>query len=156
MNPVYATQTRSKNHSKPNTIVEPEQWAHFGTHLTLDGYLGDSVRLNNMEKVFSVLDTLPEKLGMHKIITPYVIKCGGNDKKDPGGVSGFVMIAESHISIHTFPDRRFVSIDIYTCKDHLETEKIIDILKGEFGLKETETNIIKRGKRFGELAKLPQ
>lgn len=107
-----------------------------------------------MEKVFSVLDTLPEKLGMHKIITPYVIKCGGNDKKDPGGISGFVMIAESHISIHTFPARGFVSIDVYTCQDRLETEKILGIIKEEFGLGETETNIIKRGKRFGELAKL--
>ncbi len=154
MNPTYAARTRSKNNPTPQTILESKQWSHFGTHLTLDGYLGDSVRLNSMEKVFSVLDTLPEKLGMHKIITPYVIKCGGNDKKDPGGISGFVMIAESHISIHTFPDRKFVSIDVYTCQDHLATEKIVGILKDEFGLRETETNVIKRGKRFGELARL--
>lgn len=154
MNQVYATKTRNKNNPKPTEVLQPEQWANFGTHLTLDGYLGDSVLLNDMEKVFTVLDTLPEKLGMHKIITPYVIKCGGNDKKDPGGVSGFVMIAESHISIHTFPGRRFVSIDVYTCQDSLATEKIVGILKEEFGLGETETNVIKRGTRFGELAKL--
>jgi len=46
-------------------------------------------------------------------------------KKDPGGWSGFVIIAESHISIHTFPARRFVSIDVYTCKNGLKKDFII-------------------------------
>lgn len=69
-----------------------------------------------MDRVFTAPNDLPEILDMKKIITPYVIRFDGNDKKDAGGYSGFVMIAESHISIHTFPEKRFVTIDVDTSR----------------------------------------
>src|SRR3990167_4879987 len=82
---------------------------NFGLHLTIDGYGCREKTLSNMEYVFEVLNDLPVFLRMHKLITPYVVAAPANDKKDPGGYSGFVMIQESHISIHTFPKRRFVN-----------------------------------------------
>lgn len=83
---------------------------HFGVHLMLDGYGADAAQLDSMDAVFRCLHELPGKLHMHTITTPYVVRVGGNETKDPGGLSGFVMIAESHISIHTFPGDKFVSI----------------------------------------------
>ena len=149
-----AVKTGTRPASSAKTAVKSESWKNFGTHLTLDGYQGNRALLDSMEQVFAILDRLPEALGMHKIITPYVIRCAGNDKKDPGGISGFVMIAESHISIHTFPGRRFVSVDVYTCQEDLDSDKATNALKKAFRLGEMEIQIIKRGQRFGELAKL--
>ncbi|MBI3627235.1 MAG: S-adenosylmethionine decarboxylase [Candidatus Sungbacteria bacterium] len=120
---------------------------NFGLHLTIDGYNGDATKLNSMEHVFKVLDDLPSFLAMTKLITPYVVAAPGNDKKDPGGYSGFVMIQESHISVHTFPKRRFVSIDVYSCKN-FDTGKTKEYLTKAFGLGECETNIIVRGTRY--------
>ncbi len=120
----------------------------FGSHFTLDGYGCSEEKLADMDLVFEVLERLPGHLGMHKIITPYVVKAAGNDKKDPGGYSGFVMIAESHISIHTFPKKRFVSIDVYTCQGDLDTAKAKAFFQEAFQIEEFEEHRITRGTKY--------
>lgn len=123
----------------------------FGTHWTLDGYGADKKALNNMELVFTALNDLPEILDMKKIITPYVIRFNGNNQKDAGGYSGFVMIAESHIAIHTFPDKGFVTIDVYTCQGNLDTKTCRSFFGKVFRIKEFEENVLKRGTRYGSV-----
>lgn len=121
---------------------------HFGEHLTVDGYGGNFEKLNNKELILKCLDELPDKLGMHKIADPVVYFAKENDKKDPGGWSGFVLIAESHVSIHTFPARGFVSADVYTCQNGLDTEFVLNYFKDVFNLQDIEQNFIKRGTRY--------
>ena len=121
---------------------------HFGEHLTIDGYGGDKGKLNDENLVKLCLQELPEKLGMKILGGPVVYLAEGNDVKDPGGWSGFVVIMESHISIHTFPDRGFVSIDVYTCKNGLDIDFVLNYFKEKFDLKDIETNFIKRGTRY--------
>lgn len=122
--------------------------AHFGEHLTLDGYGGSYEKLNDRELVLRCLHDLPGKLGMHPLAEPVVYAAADNQLRDPGGWSGFVVIAESHVSIHTFPKRRFVSIDAYTCKNGLDPEIAISYFKEKFELEETEINFIVRGKKY--------
>jgi S-adenosylmethionine decarboxylase len=143
---VLIPQVKTKvNETKLKSKIETE---NFGVHLMLDAYFGDEAKLASMDLVFTVLNELPELLGMHKIITPYVVRADGNDKKDPGGYSGFVMIAESHISIHTFPKKGFASIDVYTCQSKLDTKTICGYFEDKFGFKELEIRDTKRGLKF--------
>lgn len=128
-------------------MEEAVKTKNFGLHLTIDGYGCSEKALGDMEHVFKVLDELPGHMGMHKIITPYVVKANENDKKDPGGFSGFVMIQESHLSIHTFPKRRFVSIDVYSCTN-FDTKEVERFVTNAFGISERETNVIVRGTRY--------
>ncbi len=121
---------------------------HFGVHLTLDGYGGDPEKLNNPELVKKALDELPAKLGMEKMTEPVVEYAEPRNIKDSGGYSGFVMIVESHISIHTFPKKKFVSIDAYTCKDEMDKDKAVAYFKKMFDLKELEIQFFKRGLKF--------
>lgn len=121
---------------------------HFGEHLTIDGYGGDFEKLNSRDVVFNCLNELPELVGMSKLSLPVVYEAKGNDSKDPGGWSGFVVITESHISVHTFAARGFVSIDIYTCKNGLDTRYIVQYFVEKFGLQDTEINFIERGKKY--------
>lgn len=123
--------------------------ALFGTHLTLDGYGADPVVLSDMDQIFAALNDLPGLLGMHKITTPYVVRAYSNDKRDAGGYSGFVMIAESHISIHTFPGRSFVSIDVYTCQGDLDVKTCAEYFKKVFGVRTWEQHVIRRGRQYG-------
>jgi len=121
---------------------------NFGEHLTIDGYGGGYEKLNNRELVFEVLDKLPELTKMGKLCKPQVLSAPDTGAKDPGGWSGFVIIAESHISIHTFPKRGFLTADVYTCKNGMEKDFILNYFKDQFGLKKLETNFIKRGKEY--------
>ena len=120
----------------------------FGEHLTIDGYGGDYELLNNEKVVFNMLVELPKKLGMTKLTVPMVVSARANGKKDPGGWSGFVIIAESHIALHTFPKRLFVSADVYTCQANLDTKAIVDYFTETFKLSDVETNFLKRGTRY--------
>lgn len=121
---------------------------NFGEHFTLDGYRGDYKKLDNRENVLKCLDELPEKIGMNKLSEPQVFYAPANDVKDPGGWSGYVIVAESHISIHTFPRRGFVSIDVYTCKNGLNRKFLSDYFIQKFRLKNIETHFIRRGMRY--------
>jgi S-adenosylmethionine decarboxylase len=121
---------------------------NFGEHFTLDGYGGNKELLNTEKLVLQCLNELPEKLGMKKLAPPVVYFAEGNNGKDPGGWSGFVVIEESHISIHTFPGRHFVSIDVYTCRNGMDCVFIEQYFKDAFKLTDTETNFLKRGTRY--------
>jgi S-adenosylmethionine decarboxylase len=121
---------------------------NFGEHLTLDGYGGDPKKLNDQDIVLESLYELPELLGMQKLAEPQIYFVPDTNRKDPGGWSGFVVIVESHISIHTFPARKFVSIDVYTCRDGLNKEFVVNYFKAKFKLQDVEVNFIKRGTKY--------
>ncbi|HUV46482.1 MAG TPA: adenosylmethionine decarboxylase, partial [Dehalococcoidia bacterium] len=46
----------------------------------------------------------------------------------PHGVSGVVNIAESHISIHTWPEYRYAAVDVFTCGDKVEPEEAAKLI----------------------------
>ncbi|MEM7021682.1 MAG: S-adenosylmethionine decarboxylase [Pseudomonadota bacterium] len=140
-----ATVVRVTNVENPTNVVNPNG---FGVHLTLDGYGGSQEQLSDLEHVRRFLSQLPEQLGMHKLMEPAVQELGALSPKDPGGVSGFVMIAESHISAHTFPLRGFISADVYTCQNCLETRQICRYFIDAFGLQDLEVNLVRRGTRY--------
>lgn len=123
---------------------------HFGEHITIDGYGGDKELLNSERLLREILTELPRELGMHTLVEPLVVSAPDNEKRDPGGWSGFVIIAESHMSVHTFPLRGFVSIDVYTCKNGMNARVIEEYFKKAFKLSDVETNFIIRGKKYPE------
>jgi S-adenosylmethionine decarboxylase len=53
-------------------------------------------------------------------------------KFEPQGVTGFALLAESHISIHTYPEHHFASIDAFTCGEHTDPEAACRSLKAAF------------------------
>jgi S-adenosylmethionine decarboxylase len=119
----------------------------FGKHLTIDAYGCDYEALDSMDVNFKLLDELPGRIAMRKITTPYVIRALPNDAKDCGGVSGFVMIAESHISVHTFPAKKYLTMDLYSCSD-FDAKSVLKIVKETYKYQSVEVHLIKRGLRF--------
>ena len=118
----------------------------FGPHVTVDASKCDFEKLAGRQVVFDILNELPELLNMTKIMEPHIIEWVDKFATNPG-YSGFVMIAESHISVHTFPDQDYVFIDIFSCRP-FDTEAAIDYLVKAFGAKKVTTNIVKRGINF--------
>ncbi|KKJ78056.1 hypothetical protein WH95_04930 [Kiloniella litopenaei] len=65
-----------------------------------------------------------------------------------GGVSGVAVLAESHISIHTWPEKGYAALDVFMCGDS-EPHNSIDVLKKAFGPDEVLVEEIRRGKEAG-------
>jgi S-adenosylmethionine decarboxylase proenzyme len=64
---------------------------------------------------------------------------------NPYGVSGVVVIAESHLAIHTWPEYSFASVDIYTCGDTVEPWKAYEYLEKAFAAQNISVMEMKRG-----------
>jgi len=64
---------------------------------------------------------------------------------DPQGVSGVVIIAESHLVIHTWPEYGYVAIDIFTCGDSVQPERAAEILIRKLGAKNHSILGMQRG-----------
>ena len=115
-------------------------------HLVVDGYGADPERLTDEDMLFAFLDEYPAVIGMTKMITPQVYTYRGKTAED-WGLSGFVLIAESHISVHTFPDRGYVNIDIFSCKE-FDSDVSLEDVKKTFGLSNVRVWTMDRGVEF--------
>ena len=120
----------------------------FGQHYIFDGYGGDKYKLMDQQLVSWLLATIPLKVGMRLLGQPIVMPAMPNGKKDMGGFSGFVILQESHFSIHTFGGTGFVSADLYTCNDSLDGSKIGATLAQAFGITVYDSTQLSRGNRF--------
>ena len=115
-------------------------------HVTIDGFGGDRDKLADEDLVRALLDRYPAEIGMTKIAPPYVCRYQAGKPED-SGVSGFVLIAESHISVHTFPERGYLWVDIFSCKG-FEAERAIRSVKADFGLADVRTFVLPRGLEY--------
>ena len=63
----------------------------------------------------------------------------------PYGITGVLVIAESHISIHTWPEHKYAAVDIFSCGNKVDCNKIIDYLKDKLKCKSCSSISINRG-----------
>ncbi len=112
-------------------------------HLIIDGFGANPIILESEELIYQFLDDYPSQIEMTKVAPPYVFRYVGSKPQD-WGVSGFVVIAESHISIHTFPERGLINIDVFSCKE-FDPERVIKDIQAKFKLTEVETRLLNRG-----------
>lgn len=120
----------------------------FGEHVTIDGYGADAGALADPAVIRAGLTELCAALGMRPLAEPVIVAAPDNQLRDPGGWSGFLLIAESHIAIHTFPRRRFLTADVYTCKIGMDVAFILDFFRARFRLSDLESHFIRRGLRY--------
>ncbi len=126
----------------------------FGQHLMMDGYGCDREKLMDLDWIYDFLSRYPDEIDMTKIMPPYVFKYSGKVPED-WGISGFVLIAESHISIHTFPDKLYLSLDIFSCKS-FDAQKAIERIKDLFDIKKVEIKLLDRGHEFPKVIRRVQ
>lgn len=65
---------------------------------------------------------------------------------NPHGVSGVVVIAESHLAIHTWPEYGYAAVDLFTCGDECDPWKGFDLLRAALGAERTIETELRRGK----------
>ena len=120
--------------------------ANFGPHLIIDLKNCNKEKLSDIDLVRDILTHLPEKIGMTRISEPQVFYYKGDIPEDHG-VTGTVVLAESHCSIHTFQDKGYCFVDIFSCKP-FDTDKALREIKETFKAKECDYQVILRGRDF--------
>lgn len=123
----------------------------YGLLLAFDGYNASPEACADTTLLIQVLNELPARIGMRPLGEPHVVSV-----EEPGiaGLSGFRFIMESHISIHTYEERGFVTADIYSCKA-FDAELAARFLCEAFSVPSYEHSVITRGARFHLLPHLP-
>lgn len=96
-------------------------------------------------------DILDNQSVIQSILLEAAVKCGANileysfHKFSPQGVSGVVVIAESHISIHTWPEYGYAAVDIFTCGTRVDPWVAYEIIRHQLNSGETMVKEIDRG-----------
>jgi|GEM_PF-93954 len=114
-----------------------------GNHACFDCFGCSREALGDEASVRGFLDEMPGVMGMRKLSEPLVIR-HEHEKKQESGITGFVIIAESHISIHTYPEKGHAFIDIFSCKE-FDTGKAEGMIRGRFSPERIERNDSMRG-----------
>jgi len=107
----------------PDFFVERDGVRYAGGHLLLD--LWGASNLTDPQAIETALTEAATAAGAT------VLHCHLHQFGEGGGVSGVLMLAESHISIHTWPERDFVAIDIFMC-GACDPYRSVPVLKAAF------------------------
>lgn len=109
----------------------------LGTHITWDVYNCNAHSLSFIPTVKKVLNDIVEELQLSKVNESF-------KQFEPIGVTGFILLEESHVSIHTWPEHQFAAVDIFSCKP-FDAKKIQDLLMTSFNSDKVVIKQIERG-----------
>ncbi|MBU2550008.1 MAG: S-adenosylmethionine decarboxylase [Proteobacteria bacterium] len=99
--------------------------------------------LDDIGVIYHFLHDLPGAMEMTKIAPPYVFRFDAPDPKE-WGYTGVVIIAESHITIHTYPDKNYLAMDAFSCKP-FDSDLIRNTAVETFDILEPRVKIVSRG-----------
>jgi S-adenosylmethionine decarboxylase len=117
----------------------------LGRHLLLELFDCDLDAINSLESVKGALVEAARRA--QATIVDVVFH-----EFNPFGISGVVVIAESHLSIHTWPEHRYAAVDIFSCGDVLQPEVAARYLVEQFGAERTSVVEMQRGMFMNALA----
>jgi len=102
-----------------------------GRHLILDLYECDQELLDDYDELERLLQVALNMAGAN------ILRVFG-EKIQPQGVTLLALLAESHASIHSWPELGYAAIDLYTCGDTTNTHKAAEFLKMKLKAKQSE------------------
>ena len=111
---------------------------YLGNHLLVELYECDSLKLNDQNLLEKILREAVHISGATALKSSF-------HQFAPQGVSGVIVIAESHFTIHTWPEYGYAALDIFTCGYSINNQKALDYIEKELGVKTLSVTEIKRG-----------
>jgi S-adenosylmethionine decarboxylase len=109
-----------------------------GIHIILDFYGIDEEILSYVENMKPIFENTVKEAKLTKISSDYY-------QFRPKGCSGVILLAESHLSFHTWPEYKLITLDIYTCGDQKQAYSAFYILEKYLKPTKVSQYIIERG-----------
>ena len=117
-----------KKNQTLSSLSNDQKLIHQSKHLLLELYRCDFDKLNDESFLRCSLNKAA-KLAKAKVLNLI------SNKFEPQGVTAIALLAESHISIHSWPESRYSAVDIFTCGQNmlpeLASQYLIEVLKAE-------------------------
>lgn len=114
-----------------------------GIHIIADFYGIESGLISTAPVMAEIFENAVVYSGLTKLASKYY-------QFEPFGASGVILLAESHMSFHTWPEYNLVTLDFYTCGDPEGGEKALEYLTEVLKPKKTEIRRLKRGEMIEE------
>jgi len=121
----------------PNKFKSIQMQA-LGRQILVEFYDCDEEKINDVEFIESVLLQATKE-------SKATIISHNFHKFSPHGISGVVVIAESHVSIHTWPEYNYAAVDVFTCGETIDPWLIQETLKNAFSSTNISSMEMKRG-----------
>ncbi|MDD3593388.1 MAG: adenosylmethionine decarboxylase [Candidatus Gastranaerophilales bacterium] len=123
-----------------NYMQHPEKQVtgYLGRHILAEFFDCNPNVLNNLELI-------------EKKMTDAAVACGATVVQtcfhmfNPHGVSGVVIISESHLAIHTWPELGYAAVDLFTCGENCDPKVAYEFLKNAFNSKSGSYSELRRG-----------
>ena len=109
----------------------------LGEHLLIDIICDNYDILNSLEKLEELSDKLIKICKLTKLSEL-------KHKFKPYGITLIVLLSESHLSMHTWPENKSICIDIFSCSDNLDVKKIEEILSQYFVINNIIIKLVNR------------
>ncbi|MGJ8640466.1 MAG: adenosylmethionine decarboxylase [Opitutaceae bacterium] len=110
----------------------------LGRHVLLELNGCEHRMLTDAETLEQTLVSAAEAAGAHVVETVF-------HQFSPHGLSGVVVIAESHITVHTWPEYGYAAVDVFTCGAPEMADQICQIISTQFKAESTSTQALNRG-----------
>ncbi len=110
----------------------------LGRHILAEFYECDTDAINDVRLVEETLLRSAKEAGATVIGSSFHLF-------EPYGVSGVVVISESHLAIHSWPEYAYAAVDIFTCGDDVDPMVAFDYLKEHFRTQNATYQIVQRG-----------
>lgn len=118
--------------------ADPGEMPSLGSHLLIELYGCDSELLERENHVGGAMRTAAVES------EATVVEQSFHEFK-PFGVSGAVIIQESHYTIHTWPEHRYAAVDLFYCGGGIKVHKAIDVLREQFRPERIKFLVVRRG-----------
>ena len=119
----------------------------YGRHVTMDLRDVSFDKLNDLEFLKAAMVEAASRCGATIVGENFI-------QFDPQGVTGVLVLSESHLSIHTYPEEGFAAIDCYTCGTTVDPEVAVDHMIDALGGRVAGYRALQRG--TGEIVDLPK
>ncbi|MDC9582991.1 adenosylmethionine decarboxylase [Xenorhabdus sp. PR6a] len=126
---------QEKIHVPTNKQFETRQ---LGTHIVLEMKHCDSNKLKSIATIESIMLDVAQKCKLN-IVTHHF------HEFKPWGVSGVIILAESHFTIHTWPEYHYAALDLFICNKFNQQNTLITQLQTQLNSQEYECKILQRG-----------
>lgn len=123
-----------------------EEYSTFGRHVAVDTWGANSNLLNDVKFLEEMLITAANKSGATVLSVQ-------SKQFEPQGATVLVLLSESHISIHTYPEKGFAALDCYTCGETVDPQIAMDYMLEVLKPEKAYPKMLKRGEGPIEVVK---